>query len=61
MNYNFDWAIVTSGKYYEWIVSGLYVTLKLSTVSIALSFLLGLIIAIMRMSHVRPWRWFAHG
>ena len=61
LNYRFDWAVVTSGKYFEWLVSGLYVTLKLSTVSIALSFLLGLVIAMMRMSHVRPVRWFAHG
>lgn len=61
LSYKFDWAIVTSGKYFDWIVSGFYVTIKLSAVSIALSFLLGLIIAIMRMSHFRPVRWFAHG
>ena len=61
LNYRFDWAIVTSGKYFDWIVSGLYVTIKLSVVSIALSFLVGLVIAMMRMSHVRPVRWFAHG
>ncbi len=61
LNYRFDWAVVTSGKYSEWLVSGIQVTLKLSAVSIALSFLLGLVIAMMRMSHVRPVRWFAHG
>jgi polar amino acid transport system permease protein len=60
-NYHFDWAIVTSGKYFEWLVSGCKVTLELSLVSIALSFILGLIIAVMRMSNVRPIRWFAHG
>jgi polar amino acid transport system permease protein len=60
-NYHFDWAIVTSGKYFEWIISGLRVTLELSLVSIVLSFILGLIIAVMRMSNVRPIRWFAHG
>jgi hypothetical protein len=54
LNYRFDRAIVTSGKYFDWPVSGFYVTIKLSTVSIALSFLLGLVIAIMRMSHLRP-------
>ncbi len=61
LKYKFDWAVVTSGKYFEWLVSGLYVTIQLSVVSIALSFLLGLVIAVMRMSHVRPVRWFAHG
>ena len=59
-NYQFDWAIVTSGKYFEWLVSGLGVTLELSLVSIVLSFLLGLIIAVMRMSNFRPILWFAH-
>ena len=61
LNYRFDWAIVTSGRYLDWIVSGLYATIKLSVVSIALSFLVGLVIAMMRMSHVRPVRWFAQG
>ena len=35
--------------------------MQLSAVSISLAFLLGLIIAMMRMSHVLPVRWFAHG
>ncbi|MEW6719200.1 MAG: amino acid ABC transporter permease [Thermodesulfobacteriota bacterium] len=61
MNYQFDWAVVTSGKYFDWLVSGVVVTVKLSVVSIALSFLLGLVIAIMRMSRFRPVYWFAHG
>jgi polar amino acid transport system permease protein len=60
-SYHFDWAIVTSGKYFEWLVSGVWITLELSLVSIALSFFVGLIIAVMRMSNVRPFRWFAYG
>jgi polar amino acid transport system permease protein len=61
LNYQFDWAVVTSGKYFDWLVSGVVVTVKLSVVSIALSFLLGLVIAVMRMSRFRPVYWFAHG
>ncbi len=61
MNYRFDWAVVTSGKYFEWLVSGVQVTIQLSVMSIALSFLLGLVIAVMRMSRFRPVYWFAHG
>jgi polar amino acid transport system permease protein len=61
LKYQFDWAIVLSGKYFDWLVSGVKVTIQLSAMSIALSFLLGLIIAVMRMSNVRPVRWFAHG
>jgi polar amino acid transport system permease protein len=59
--YHFDWSIVLSGKYAEWLLSGIKITLELSAVSIVFAFLLGLVIAIMRMSNVRPVRWFAHG
>jgi polar amino acid transport system permease protein len=59
-SYQFDWAIITSGQYFEWIVSGVKVTLQLSVVSVALSFILGLLIAVMRMSNVRPILWFSH-
>ncbi len=61
LKYEFDWSVVTSGQYYDWIVSGLYLTIQLSAVSIVLAFLLGLMIAVMRMSSVRPVKWFAHG
>jgi len=60
-SYQFDWAIVTSGRYFDWLVSGVKVTLELSFISVVLSFLLGLIIAMMRMSHWKPTLWFAHG
>jgi polar amino acid transport system permease protein len=60
-NYQFDWAIVTSGQYFEWILAGLRVTIQLSLVSIALAFILGLLIAVMRMSQNAPIRWFAMG
>jgi polar amino acid transport system permease protein len=61
LKYKFDWAVVLSGKYFDWLVSGVKVTIQLSAMSIALAFLLGLIIAVMRMSKVRPVRWFALG
>jgi len=61
LKYRFDWSVVLSGKYFEWLVSGVKVTIQLSALSIALSFLLGLVIAVMRMSRVRPVRWFALG
>jgi polar amino acid transport system permease protein len=61
LNYHFDWAIITSGQYYDWLISGVKVTIQLSLISIALSFLIGLLIAVMRMSRVLPVRWFALG
>ncbi len=60
LNYTFDWSIITSGKYFDWLVAGLITTLKLSTISIVMAFLLGLLIAVMRMSNSKPIRWFAH-
>ena len=59
LKYHFDWSIVTSGKYYDWLVSGLKITLELSSISIVLAFLLGLFIAMLRMSHVKPIRFIA--
>lgn len=59
-SYKFDWAIVTSGQYFEWLASGLKITLELSAVSIVLSFIIGLLIAVMRMSNVKPVLWFSH-
>lgn len=59
-NYHFDWAIITSGQYFEWLLSGVKVTLQLSVVSVALSFILGLLIAVMRMSNMKPILWFSH-
>lgn len=60
LNYKFDWSIITSGQYFDWLLSGLITTLKLSVIAIILAFVLGLIIAVMRMSHNRPVRWVAH-
>lgn len=60
LNYTFDWSIITSGQYFDWLLSGLITTLKLSAISIILAFILGLLVAVMRMSHNRPVRWIAH-
>ena len=59
LSYYFDWSIITSGTYHDWLVAGVIVTLKLSVISIALSFIAGLVIAVMRMGRNRPLRWFA--
>ncbi len=50
--YQFDWSVVLTGQYAQWIVDGIKVTIQLSVASIALSFLMGLLIAVMRMSQV---------
>ena len=52
LNYHFDWAIITTGKYAQWLWAGVVTTVHLSVLSIVLSFLLGLAVAVMRMSNV---------
>ena len=59
LSYKFDWSVVTTGQYHDWLVSGLKVTIQLSLAGIFLSFLLGLIVAVMRMSHLKLFRWSA--
>ena len=41
MNYEFDWMIVLTGEYRQWIIHGFIITLKISGVSILLSLLIG--------------------
>ncbi len=56
MSWGFDWAIVTSGQYFEWLMAGLRTTLELAGVSIGLALVLGLVIAVLRLSPLRPLR-----
>ncbi len=34
-HYQFDWGVITSGKYFGWLLSGFYTTVQLSTVSVS--------------------------
>ena len=56
LSYKFDWAVVTSGKYFAWLCSGLKVTLELSAVGMVAAFLLGVVVAILRLAPARPLR-----
>ncbi len=57
MNYEFNWMVVLTGEYRDWIVQGLIVTLKISGVSIVLSFLLGTLVTTLRMTKIRVIEW----
>lgn len=59
MNYQFDWQLVLTGEYADWIIEGLIVTLKISAVSIVLAMLLGTVIAVFRMTKVKLLIWFS--
>jgi polar amino acid transport system permease protein len=59
LNYEFDWKLVTTGEYGQWILEGLVVTLKLSAISIVFALLVGTIIAVFRLTKFKPLEWFA--
>ncbi len=57
MNYEFNWMIVLTGEYRDWIIQGFLTTLKISGVSILLSLLIGTLITTLRMTKVRIFEW----
>uniref|UniRef100_A0A7C4AH20 Amino acid ABC transporter permease n=1 Tax=Fundidesulfovibrio putealis TaxID=270496 RepID=A0A7C4AH20_9BACT len=57
MAYQFDWKLVVSGQYGDWIVEGLTTTLKISALSIVFSLVLGTLVCVMRLSKVKPLEW----
>jgi polar amino acid transport system permease protein len=57
--YNFNFGQVVSGEYGQWLVSGLVTTLHISAISIVLSLGLGTLIAVLRLSKVKPLVWFS--
>ncbi|MDQ7031169.1 MAG: amino acid ABC transporter permease [Desulfonauticus sp.] len=59
MNYQFNWKLVLSGQYGHWIIQGLIVTLKISFISIIFSLIIGTIIAVFRLSKIKPLEWFS--
>ena len=59
LKYQFDWSVVTSGQYLGWLVDGLRLTLELSAVACVAAFVLGLLVAMLRMSPLAPIRWLA--
>jgi polar amino acid transport system permease protein len=61
LNYTFDWQVVLTGEYREWIIDGVLLTLKISAVSLFLPLVLGTVIAVMRLSRIRPFVWFSAG
>lgn len=61
MNYEFKWGLILSGEYGEWIIQGVQTTLEISAISIVFSMLLGTIIAVFRLSQIKPLVWFSVG
>ncbi|MFV0348299.1 MAG: amino acid ABC transporter permease [Halodesulfovibrio sp.] len=58
MNYQFQWNVVLSGEYLDWIIKGLVVTCQISAVSLFFALVIGTIIAVMRLTRIKPLVWF---
>ncbi|MFW5487211.1 MAG: amino acid ABC transporter permease [Desulfovibrio sp.] len=59
MNYTFDWNLVLTGEYGQWIIEGFITTLKISAVSIVFAMFMGTLIAVFRMTRFKPLEWIA--
>jgi polar amino acid transport system permease protein len=57
VNYQFNWKLVLTGEYGQWLIDGLVVTLQISAMSIVFSLLLGTIITVLRLTRVKPLEW----
>ena len=56
-NYQFDWAVVA--EYRGWLVAGIGLTLQIAVTAMVFAMVLGLAIAMLRMSPIWPLRTFA--
>ncbi|GFK93832.1 putative glutamine ABC transporter permease protein GlnM [Fundidesulfovibrio magnetotacticus] len=59
MAYQFDFGLVVSGEYGDWILQGLAITLKISAISIVLALVMGTLLCILRITKVKPLVWIA--
>lgn len=58
MNYKFNWNVVLSGEYLDWIIQGVAVTCQISALSLLFSVIIGTALAVMRLTGFRPFVWF---
>jgi len=57
VGYQFDWSLVLTGEYRDWLLDGFYLTLKISGVAGICALILGTLVAVMRLSRVKPLEW----
>ncbi|MBU1229359.1 MAG: amino acid ABC transporter permease [Proteobacteria bacterium] len=57
MGYQFDWSLVLTGEYRDWLLDGFYLTLKISAVAGGCAMALGTLVAVLRLSRVKPLMW----
>lgn len=55
----FDLSLLLSGKYHDWLVSGLAVSLELTGITLILAVPLAVLVALCRLAPFKPLNWFA--
>ena len=61
LNYTFNWHMILSGDYLDWILEGFRVSINLMVVSSLLSIIIGVLLTFLSMSHHRVLRGIAQG
>jgi len=61
VGYQFDWSLVLTGEYRDWLIDGFIVTLKISGIAGVCALALGTLVAVMRLSRVKPLEWISMG
>ena len=56
LNYTFDWNMILSGEYLDWIVEGIQVSLNLMVVSSVLAIVVGVLLTFLSLSRQRVLR-----
>jgi polar amino acid transport system permease protein len=59
VGYQFDWSLVLTGEYRDWLLDGFALTLKISAVAGVCAMILGTLVAVLRLSRVKPLEWFS--
>jgi polar amino acid transport system permease protein len=57
VGYQFDWSLVLTGEYRDWLIDGFIVTLKISGIAGVCALALGTLVAVLRLSRVKPLEW----
>ncbi|WP_155521070.1 ABC transporter permease subunit, partial [Ralstonia solanacearum] len=53
---HFDLSMLLSGQYHQWLVSGFFLSIKLSVLAFVLALPLGIVVALLRMAPSAPLR-----
>ena len=61
LNYTFNWHMILSGDYLDWILEGFQVSINLMVVSSVLSIIIGVLLTFLSVSHHRVLRGIAQG